>query len=280
MRSSFPQTRADFNPLYRPKGCINSYVSVVNTAKNGKLIRARLREIVLCYGLVSGFYQNRTRASLYYAEEHRVEQCTFLYAKSMLNPRTYPSMSEDLVRLPAAMYKTLQHYYKNNGTDFYDTKKFRIYRQRLEYGPADKTGYKKISLKRIIQYMATPLLSCMFALYAGHTLTKDGTFLDLNSLYCVRYAWDKKQTVYELQKYIDVVLKIPGLYITEDGHLQFDTQTAEQAFWNTVNQEASKLYQELKEGNYLDEREDDGSTAASREEKTHLKRRKQNKRRS
>ena len=59
MKLSLPQTKVD--PLHRPKGCINSYKSVVNTAKNGLLVRSRIREIVLCCGIVIGFHKKIQR---------------------------------------------------------------------------------------------------------------------------------------------------------------------------------------------------------------------------
>ncbi len=260
MKSSWPQTKLDFNPLCRPKGCINSYASVVNTSKNGKLIRSRLREIVLCCALVVGLYQNKKCAIKLYDKEKHIKQCTFLYAKAMLSPSRAFVMSEYLIDLPLVIYKTLKYYYKNNGTDFYDTKKFRIYRERLDHGHAYIPGHKKVTLKNTIQYMSTPLLACMFALYGGQTLYGN---LDLRALNCIKHAWKRKETISDLQKYIDVVLKIPGLYITNKGILTFKSKKTKNAFWNIVNQEAEKLYTELKEGGYLDERENTGSSAFS-----------------
>ena len=243
---------ADFNSTHRVKGCINSYASVVNTAKNGKLTRARLREIVLCCGLVVGFYRNEKYAINLYSKKQHAKQCTFLFAKAMLSPCTNAFMDQALINLPAAIYKTLKYYYKNDGMDFYDRRKFRIYRERLDRGHCFINGHKKMSLKQTIQYMSTPLLACMFALYGGQCFYEE---LDLRILYCIKHAWKKKETVLELQKYIDVVLKIPGLYITKKGFLVFKTDKAKKAFWDIVNQEAKKLYTEIKEGGYLDERE-------------------------
>lgn len=255
MRSSWPQIKVDFDPLNRPKGCINSYASVINTAKNGKLIRARLREIVLCFGLVTSFYQNKERAKhLFKNKENRIKQCTFLYAKALLCPRVRPEMSAALVFLPSAMFRVLQCHYKNDGTDFYDVRKFRIYRKRLEFGPRNKKGRKKITLKHTIQYMWTPLLACMFALYGGQMLNSGINKLDLRKLNCVKYAWNRKETALELQKYLDVVLGIHGLYVTKKGFLIFKTEKSKDAFWDIVNQEAEKLLKELKEGGYLGER--------------------------
>lgn len=253
MKLSLPQTKVD--PLHRPKGCINSYESVVNTAKNGILVRSRLREIVLCFGIVIGFHKNKTRAGWYYKRKESIQKCTFLYAKSLLSPYVQPEMKNALIELPNYMFWALRHHYIYDGSDFYDTKKFRIYKKRLECGQPNEDGYRKIRLTHVIQYMSTPLLACMFALYGGKIIDPEKDKIDLIAIKSIKYASDKKETGYQLQKYIDTVLKIPNLIVEDGRYLVFGTEESRKAFWNIVNSEAEKLYEELKEGGYLDERE-------------------------
>ena len=252
MLSSWPQTKADYNPLRRPKGTINSYASVVNTANDHKLLRHRIREIVLAVALSIGFYQNEIRAQwLYRTNKKRIEQCTFLYAKSIVSPQRKREFSDTLYQLPAAIYKTLLCFFKSNETELYDTKKFRIYRQRLEYGPKNRHGYRKITLHHIIQYMSTPLFACMLGLYSGNILEPGKDQLDISAFDFFKRAYDKSDTARELQKYLDVVLKIPGLQVTKNGKLVFLTPESKEAFWQAVNNEAEILYKELEGGGYL-----------------------------
>lgn len=256
MLSSWPQTKADYDPLRRPKGTINSYVSVVNTAKDKKLLRHRIREIVLAIALTVGFHKNEKRARQIYGDnERRVSQCTFLYAKSIVCPQHKREFSNKMYELPAAMYKTVRQYFKNNGTELYDTKKFRIYCKRLEYGPKNRHGIRKIALRRTIQYMSTPLLACMFGLFGGNVLTKQGAHLDISCLDFFKRAYSKKETVREIQKYLDIVLHVQGVKISRRGHIIFLTDEAKEAFWQTINREAETLYGELEGGGYLGNKE-------------------------
>ena len=253
MQSSLPQTEID--PRHRPKGCINSYKSVVNTANNGLLVRSRIREVVLCCGILIGFQKNTVRASYVYKREKSIKKCTFLYAKSMLSPHVQPEMENALINLPSDIFCMLRHYYIYDGSDFYDTKKFRIYKKRLEHGQPDENGHRKMRLTHVIQYMSTPLLACIFALYGGKIIDPKRDKIDLIPLKSIRYALDKNETGYQIQKYIDTVLKIPNLTIEDGRYLVFKTEEARKAFWNIANSEAKILHQELEEGGYLEERE-------------------------
>ena len=164
-------------------------------------------------------------------------------------------MKNALIELPKYMFWALRHYYIYDGSDFYDIKKFRIYKKRLECGQPNENGYRKMRLTHVIQYMSTPLLACMFALYGGKTIDPEKDKIDLIAIKSIKYASDRKETGYQLQKYIDTVLKIPNLIIEDGRYLVFETEEARKAFWDIVNSEAEILHQELKEGGYLDERE-------------------------
>lgn len=252
MNFAWPQTRPDFNPTQRPKGCINNYKSVVNTAKNEKLIRADLREYVLALGLYLGFTENKLRAQkLYPNNQRRIKQCTFLNTARCESATEYPTeLLSDIDSLHRMLIQTLCCYYKQDKFDFYDTKKFYHYRNRLEYGKPDKIlGIKKIDLTRTIQYMASPVLACMFAAKGIWTHVDNVPQLDIRNFDCIRRAYDIKKTDSQIQKYIDVVLHIPDIVI-ENGIILF-TQKSFLKFCYVINNELMIIQYKLKEGGYI-----------------------------
>jgi hypothetical protein len=250
---------------------MTSYYSVHNTAKNGRLIRAEIREYVLGMALRYGFYKDKALARVIYPDnERRIGQCTFLNLpkKPELDPAVYGFGCPELIEMPAAVIKTIGSYFKSwTDTDeqelFYDTKKFRIYCQRLVYGPD-----KKITLKHTAQYIWTNYLAMLFCLYGGHTYGSGWCSIDIRDF--AMYA----HGVTPHDKYVaetgnrlsagtdraeeadDYIRKYLLNTVHADCHLVagvifFQTPAIYQTFWDIANKEAVRIYEKLKEGGYL-----------------------------
>lgn len=168
-----------------------NYNSVINTAKNNKLIRAELREIVLSLGLVFGLSYDKTMAEYFYPNnKHRQKQFTYL---KISNEYLQNEFLFELINV-------LKHYYKyvisDNYIIFYDTKKFRIYRKRLEYGQD-----RKIRLNKIMRYFWTFLFVTVIW----------ETKIPLNQIWCINKAYDYNETIEYLNNYINKLWWPPGI---------------------------------------------------------------------
>ena len=179
------------------------YKSVINTAKNGELIRAEIREYVLAMGLINGFYQDSVFAELQYPNNiHRQKQCTMLKVNNVIFANPYLE-SEHLNNLVRNIVTTMTKYYKHcnirTGVEqysviFYDTKKLRIYYNRLCYGKN-----KRIILKHTMQYIWTDILLVLMFIY-GYDRTKD--CIDLTKFWFYNNAESKTDSAGYILEYM------------------------------------------------------------------------------
>lgn len=245
---------------------MTDYHSVINTAKNGKLIRAEIREYVLGMALRYGFFNDfQTAARLYPENTHRINQCTFLQLE--LHPKLDIAVSQfgnDLITfMPDFLIQTIASYFKVYINDdetivFYDTKKFRIYYKRLAYGPD-----KKIRLNHTIQYIWTNYLAMLFCLYGEHTYGPGWCSIDIRhfDMYANRvtphdmHATETRKQPEDIDRYIRSYLAdiVHVKCHVVAGVLFFEDHNAYQAFWDIANTEAIRIYEKLEEGGYLDE---------------------------
>ena len=152
---------------------MTNYKSVVNTAKNNKLIRAELREFVLCKAITEGLYKNSEIAQQLYPDSPiRQKQCRLLsydykWDQSSFMSFNVPIKYKNLFYFTKWVNDVLKVYYKPsysiylNGTDgvIYDTKKFRIYYDWLykDLSYLGNPGEREVRLSKISQYLWTPL---------------------------------------------------------------------------------------------------------------------------
>ena len=152
---------------------MTNYKSVVNTAKNNKLIRAELREFVLCKAIIEGLYKNSKIAQQLYPDSPiRQKQCRLLsydykWDQSSFMLFNVPIKYKNLFYFTKWVNDVLKVYYKPsysiylNGTDgvIYDTKKFRIYYDWLykDLSYLGNPGEREVRLSKISQYLWTPL---------------------------------------------------------------------------------------------------------------------------
>ena len=233
---------------------MTNYHSVINTAKNGKLIRAEIREYVLGMALYYGFHKNKEYAkTLYPKDEHRVKQCTFLVLSDDHVPQglIWHYAGPACFSIHRYIVTTIRSYFKIAretplGIIFYDTKKFRIYYKRLVWGPE-----KRITLKHSIQYIWTNYLAVLFCLFGTHQ-TQDPYYIDISQFHMYALAKDTEETDAYIQRYLMDIVKIPCNVF--DGTIYFETPEHYQKLWNIVNKEAARICQKLREGGYLDDR--------------------------
>lgn len=227
---------------------MTSYYSVINTAKNGKLIRAEIREYVLGMALFFGFYKNRSQAGILYPNnEHRIEQCTFLDLYKQIPLDQF--VPDPLIKTAAAVIKTIGTYFKKRYEDehvlkLYDTKKFRIYNKRLRYGPK-----KKITLKKTIQYIWTNYLAMLFCLYGKHTWGPGWCSVSISHFNMYQHAKDRRETDAYIRNYLENIVKAKCHII--DGIIYFECYDEYAAFKELAVEEAVKIYRKLEKGKYL-----------------------------
>ena len=230
---------------------MTSYHSVINTAKNGRLIRAEIREYVLGMALYCGFCKDPILAEkLYPGDDHRIRQCTFLTVPNEPAPGrdAWPYAWPICFAIGKDLVKTIRSYFKVAGqndtaTMFYDTKKFRIYYDRLVWGRE-----KKITLKKTIQYIWTNYLAMLCCLYGRHQM-QDPYYIDISSFHMYQYAKDRDETDQYMQRYLDDIIHIPC--VIYDGTIYFESEVQYQAFWDMTNQEAKRIFLKLEKGKYL-----------------------------
>ena len=186
---------------------MTDYSSVKNTAKNGKLIRAEIREYLLAMALVYGFSQEKVWTEGFYPYNlHRQKQCTLLFLPVVPENKDYRAIlfHENLIQ-------TFKHYFKEfvssefldpNHVLFFDTKKFRIYYDRLKYGRKQENGEYKVNLHKTMQYMWTPVLITMLYLYG---YDKEKQAIDLNKFWFFKECWNVNDTICRLVLWLTTV---------------------------------------------------------------------------
>lgn len=230
---------------------MTDYSSVKNTAKNGKLIRAEIREYVLAITLIYGFYRDNELANkIYHGNLHRINQCVFtsicpIDRNLILNQID----DENLSLIQTNIANTMKYYFKywleNNNMIFYDTKKFRIYYNRLKYGRDHK-----INLAKTRQYLWTPvLLTCIVA----HKYRKNSNEISLKDLWFYDNAYDKHSTMSFFIDYLKNTCKIKSkiLYNSNEDYIYFEDI---QEVINLAIKNAAFIKSKLIEGNYIGEK--------------------------
>lgn len=175
----------------------SGYKSVINTAKNGKLIRAEFRELVLCYAFLFGLKWNRELANeLYPDNKRRYKQFTILEIPKQLELNQ--KIPKELRNIVKRFLPVLEERFKKHKDILYDTKKLRIYRDRMQFGEK-----RLIILDRVINYFWTPLLLVFIMSYAYKDL-----FIDLKKLDAVKNSYNPNDTLSYLNLYFEGVCNL------------------------------------------------------------------------
>lgn len=173
------------------------YKSVKNTAKNGILIRAEFRELVLCYAFLFGLTWDKEIANeLYPDNKSRYKQLTILRLPDDLDYNH--NLPESLRNVIARFLPVLEERFKRHNGLLYDTKKLRICRDRMQYGEK-----REIILDRVINHFWTPLLLVFIMSYAYKDLQ-----IDLLRLNAVRKAHNPNETLSYLYTYFKVICNL------------------------------------------------------------------------
>lgn len=234
------------------------YESVKNYAKDGKLTRAELRELVLAIAMQNGFETDKALAArIYYLDEDK--RAAFVVLRSYI-PKHLDKTAPDIEKVPVWVTETLSHYYGNTKSDvkkepygpdavcvsFFDTKKFRVYRKRLEYGQKRKWRLRDKNMR----YLWTPLPLA----YWLHEISDLGNkALDFELFYAVSEAFDVQENMRALSSYLTDICRIENsylpqkslfkLYLSEDSYRKFEA---------LCEAEAKKLKQKLYYGTYIE----------------------------
>ena len=236
---------------------MTTYTSVKNTAKNGQLLRSEIREIVLAMAIVQGFYHDQKLAQQYYPEDiHRQKQFTFM----VTNESPYPLGDENLDKLSRWLIDTMKCFFKHEDiayyqepfkadsvfTRFYDTKKFRIYAKRMEYGKR-----KLIRLdKATMQYFWTKLPLALWYCYAED---EANGALDFWNFDATLRPLSLEDNMREISRYISDVCGIPNTYDYENNpsRLYFSSENFAK-LKETCKEEALRIKQKLYNGAYIE----------------------------
>lgn len=193
---------------------MTSYHSVINTAKNNKLIRAEIRELTLCEIIYSGLIRTHFRPeiaeTLYPDNQLRQKQCRVLRPSCYnvnLKPYIDPNRNIDIKNLYYFRFwilDTLKHYYKFNMDSsnsnlhfFYDTKKLRIYYDRIYKCVDVKNQIYKTRFDKIKQYFWTPaLLTYIFSCDMATDSVRDYTYMLQKCSVASLCSYNKKHILY------------------------------------------------------------------------------------
>lgn len=247
---------------------MTDYSSVKNTAKDNRLIRAEIREYTLCLGLLNGFiYDCTVSKKLYPNSQLRQKQFTMLCTDNFPKERSdclfkelniYVKYFEQI--LASALKSYYKHYPELSKTVFYDSKKFRIYRDRLQYGPE-----RSISLNRTVQYFWTPALLTLLFSCCGISKNTGSYSLILSNTHMYKNAYNVEDLKIHLLNYIKNVcnleLENSDIYNSEKSSAQFccndiiyfPTIEAAKPYINLVNKTAETVYKKLVIGKYISE---------------------------
>lgn len=237
------------------------YSSVRNTAKNGQLIRAEVREMALAIAIAEGFRHDEEFAREHYPDDlRRQKQCTLLAVLTLVKADPEPDEEENLCRLWIWAKETLKCFFKHEEdslleddsvmniccTKFYDTKRLRIYAKRMEYG-----RYRQIRLdKATMQYFWTKL---PLALWYEMAKCKDENVLDFARFEAMLRPKSIEENMRAVSAYISDICGIPNDYDPENGRtrLHFSSENSSK-LKETCIEEALRIKQKLYDGAYID----------------------------
>ena len=168
-----------------------------NTAKNGLPMRFELRECVLSLALIYGFEKNEILAEMLFPNDDiRREQVVFIRIPKKHIGDVFEKGSFRLA------IEVIKRYYKFIENDdeiiFFDTKKFRIYYQRLIWGRE-----KKIILDKTIQYFRSSLVNEVLSEYMMYICLDSYKEEPFNNYWWYRCA---KNPRISQEKYIEYVI--------------------------------------------------------------------------
>ena len=235
-----------------------SYESVKNYAKDGKLTRAELREFVLAIAMLNGFETDKVLASrIYYLDEDK--RAAFVVLRSYI-PKYLDNKASDIEKIPIWVTEALRHYYGNTKSNvkkepynpdavcvsFFDTKKFRVYKKRLEYGHKRKWRLREKNMR----YLWTPLPLA----YWMHEISDPASkALDFELFYAVSEAWDVQENMRALSSYLTDICKIENKYLPQKSLFKLYLDDANYEKLEVLcRAEARKLKQKLYYGTYIE----------------------------
>lgn len=221
-----------------------NYENVKNTAKNGKLIRAELRELVLaealCYGLI-----DKDKFT-----ELPIPDTEQLHSKNDPLSNVYKMNGWVIAALRYHYNYSVFHldnepYCPAMDIFYFRSKKFRHYRKRLEYGPEHYWRLRK----NIMRYMWTKAPLVLFFAEAE----VPGSFcLDFTLFEFAYLSYSLEENMQAISEYISRVCGIKNHYRPEQDYfrLYFDSADYE-LLVETVKAEGLKLKQKLYDGCYI-----------------------------
>ena len=251
------------------------YNRVHNTAKNGKLLRNEIREYVLAMSLYYGLkFSKKVAKEIFGSQTNRIKQCTFLNItidKNLLFRGMPPVACDDLINLPFYLAETFKSYFKllNQSIldshryyySYYDTKKLRCYRDRLQYGVK-----RRIRLNHTMQYLWTPALLCVLFSLGDWYYNESGDdhILDLSDSWMALYADNIAETADYLYTYIlhtfPNMSNLTDLKVTCSPSLLgvcnpiLKIHMSDECYnllWTIVNTEAVNIHRKLLKGGYV-----------------------------
>lgn len=236
---------------------MTTYTYVKNTAKNGQLLRSEIREIVLAMAMVHGFYHDKKLAMQYYPEDiHRQKQFTVLTTCEVpysLNNKNLDKLSKWLIDTMKCFFKyentvCYQEPYKEISlfTRFYDTKKFRIYAKRMEYGKRKLIRLNKATM----QYFWTKLPLALWYCYAEDEVNNALDFWNFDTML---RPLELEDNMREISRYISKICGIPNTYDYEksETRLYFSSENFAK-LKETCKEETLRIKQKLYNGAYIE----------------------------
>lgn len=218
-----------------------------NNAKNGRLTRAELRELVLNEALYFGLVEGKEETFL-----------TPIVTKSTVSPE---NPLYNAYFMSSWILDVLRYYYRydnrhvtimNISTDLalFADKKFRIYRERLEYGRSHLWRLRENTIRYF--YSKAPLV----LLFARAEITGQSC-LDFSAFMFVIQGYDVEENMRAISKYINEICGITNYYYPEKNktRLYFHDCDYEKLI-ETVKSEALKMKQKLYDGCYIELAED------------------------
>lgn len=236
---------------------MTTYTSVKNTAKNGQLLRSEIREIVLAMAIYHGLYHDKDTAERYYPEDiHRQKQFTFMVTCEAPHPLGH----KNLDKLPKWLIDTMKYFFKHEDivyygepfeedatlTQFYDTKKFRIYAKRMEYGKRKLVRLDKATM----QYFWTKLPLALWYCYGED---KANNALDFWNFDIMLRPLSLEDNMREISRYISEICGIPNTYDYEKSTTRLYFSSKDFAkLKETCKEEALRIKQKLYNGAYIE----------------------------